>query len=646
MTNRLANSRSPYLLKSSNQKVDWYPWCEEAFEKAKKEDKPILLSIGGVWCHWCHVMAHESFENEEITKIINENFVAIKVDRDERPDIDRRYQEVVMAMTGSGGWPLTVFLMPDAKAFFGGTYFPPEDRWGRMGFKNLLLRIVNLWKEDREKIKRSAEHLFETLRNYNSANYKDYVNENLLTRGISYLLSSLDYQKGGISGAPKFHHASALELLIIHYYFTKLPTIKEAIQIWLDGMAKGGIYDHLLGGFFRYSTDEDWLVPHFEKMLFDNAELLKIYSIAYKIFSKDLYSYIANGIVDYYKEEATDEKGGFYASQDADIGNLNEGGYYTFTYDELRQILNEEELQIASLYFGITPNGHMHNGKNVIHLNMDHTEIADLLKKDMDFVRQTLISIKNKLKQYREKREKPFIDKTIYASWNGLMISGFCEYYKVFGDEWALEFAKKTANRILQELYVDNHLYHTHGIKGFSEDYVFFARALLDLYEITQDGKFLEIGKRLLDEALDLFWDKENWGFWDTKDESVGLLSIKNRPIQDTPTQSVNGAAPYALFLLYSITGESKYMDFSEKTLQAFSRFIQDVPMASHSYLVSLYAFSKGIYKAESSKYYEELLRLYRPFKFTLKGDVEGIMVCEGQNCRLFDGIEQLELLD
>ncbi len=379
-------------------------------------------------------------------------------------------------------------------------------------------------------------------------------------------------------------------------------------------------------------------------MLFDNAELLKVYTIAYKLFSKDLYAYVAKGIVEYYRQEASDEKGGFYASQDADIGKLDEGGYYTFTYDELKEILNEEEFNIALLYFGIKPNGYMHHGKNVLHLSMEEQEISKVLNKDVEYIRFKIAQIKEKLRNYREKREKPFIDKTIYVNWNGLMISAFCEYYKVFEDEWALDFVKKTAKRILDELYVKGNLYHTHGVDGFSEDYVFFCKALLDLYELTQDSHYLTYAKKLMDQAIDKFWDNQGWGFLDTQPQNLGSIDIKTRPIQDTPTQSVNGTAPYVLLLLYTLTGEEKYLEFSEKTLQAFSRFVEEFPMASFSYATSFYAFFKGIYKVETKLFFEDLLKSYRPFKFVLYSEVEGIVVCEGQSCRIFKDLEELML--
>ncbi len=642
MPNRLINARSPYLRKSAHQPVDWYEWSEEAFERARKEDKPILMSIGGVWCHWCHVMAHESFEKPEIARIINENFIPIKVDRDERPDIDRRHQEVVMALTGSGGWPLTVFLTPEGEAFFGGTYFPPEDRWGRPGFKSLLLRIAQLWKEDRDKILSSAMHITQSIRDYYSRSYKDFAGEELLSRGISALLASLDYQKGGMAGAPKFHHAKALELLIIHAYFTNNEAISKAVELSSDAMAKGGVYDHLLGGFFRYSTDEDWLVPHFEKMLYDNAELLELYSIAYRVWKKELYSYIARGIVEYYKLYGADPKGGFYASQDADIGLLDEGGYYTFTYEELKDILSPEEMSLATLYFGITPKGHMHGGKNVLHINMTEEEVSLQTDRSLEEVKGLIQSIRQKLTSLREKRQTPYIDKTLYTGWNGLMLTGMCEYYKTFGDRWAYEFSVKTADRLLKEFYKEGGLLHTEGVEGFSEDYIFLARGLLSLYEITQDKAYLSTSKELTDRAIQLFWDGQSWGFVDAPPKGVGLLSVKNRPLQDTPTQSVNGSAVYTLLLLYSLTGEEKYMEYAEKTLQAFAGFVRDVPMVSHSYLIGLYAFLKGIYKVETKDYFDELLRAYRPFKFLLHSDVKGAVVCEGNTCRVFEDLKGL----
>lgn len=641
MPNRLVNARSPYLKKSAHQPVDWYEWCQEAFEKAKREDKPILLSVGGVWCHWCHVMAKESFEDPQIAQIINEHFVAIKVDRDERPDIDRRYQEVVVALTGTGGWPLTVFLTPEGKAFFGGTYFPPDERWGRPGFKSLLLRIAQLWKEDRDRVVRSAERIFRELQAFSSTNFKDFLDEDLLERYIGALLSSIDYQKGGIGNAPKFHHAKAFELLLYHHHFTKEELVKRAISVSLEAMAKGGVYDHLLGGFFRYSTDEDWHIPHFEKMLYDNAELLRLYSLAYQVFRDDLYRYIAEGIVEYYKRYGADPEGGFYASQDADIGLLDEGGYYTFTEQEIESILDSEELKIARLHFGTKST---HSGKMVLYMNLRPEQVAKALNISEEYVKDVIKRLKTKLLHYRESREMPYVDKTIYTNWNGLMIDALCVYYKVFWDDWALNVAKKTADRLLRERYQEGLLFHAEDVEGYSEDYIFLSYGLLSLFELTQEGAYLQASKELIDRAIELFWDEQGWGFFDTQKKGEGFLEVKTKPLQDTPTQSVNGTAPYVLMLLEAILGDTKYGDLAEKNLMAFSKFIREIPMASPSYVLSLQAFLRGIFKVETSEYFERALRAFRPFKVVIKKEVDGLLVCEGKNCRKYSLPEEAGL--
>ncbi|MFN3599077.1 MAG: thioredoxin domain-containing protein [Aquificaceae bacterium] len=628
MPNRLINSKSPYLRKAAHQPVNWYEWSEKAFEKAKKEDKPILLSIGGVWCHWCHVMAKESFDNLEIAGIINENFIPIKVDRDERPDIDRRYQEVVAALTGTGGWPLTVFLTPDGKAFFGGTYFPPEDRWGRPGFKSLLLRIAQLWKEEKDRILKSAESIFDSLYNYSRQNFKDFVDEDLLERGISVLLTNIDYQRGGIGQAPKFHHAKAFELLIYHNHFKPSPLLQKAISISLDAMAKGGIYDHLLGGFFRYSTDDAWHIPHFEKMLYDNAELLSLYSVAYKVYGKDLYRRTAQGIINYYKQYGYNQEGGFYASQDADIGDLDEGGYYTFTQEEIEKLLTKEEKSLFDRYFGLAPMPHE-----------PHRGVIYLKEEEWD---ERVEPIREKLLEYREKREKPYIDKSIYTNWNSLMVSALCDYVKVFKDEGAEKMAEKTLQRLLRENYKEGNVYHKEGVEGFSEDYIFLSQALLSFFEISQKEEYIKASVEIMKKAIELFWDSQDWGFYDSSLEGEGLLKIRLKSLQDTPTQSANSLAIYTLLLLGSITGEGEFLSYAEKTLQAFARFVREVPLASPSYFIGLYAYLRGIYKVETRDFFKPTLELLRPFKFVVYAPVEGLVVCEGQSCKKFESLNEI----
>ncbi|MEN3028852.1 MAG: thioredoxin domain-containing protein [Aquificaceae bacterium] len=641
MANRLIHSRSPYLQKSAHQPVEWYEWSEEAFKRAREENKPVLLSIGGVWCHWCHVMAHESFENPEIAEIINGHFIPIKVDRDERPDIDRRYQEVVIGLTGSGGWPLTVFLTPEGKAFFGGTYFPPEDRWGRPGFKSLLIRIAQLWKEERDKILRSAESIYESLQLYSRENFKDPIDRELLDKGISSLLTSMDYERGGIGSAPKFHHAKALELLIYHNYFHPSEVLRKAVERSLDAMAKGGIYDHLLGGFFRYSTDDRWHIPHFEKMLYDNAELLSLYSLSYMVFGKELYRKTAKGILEYYRLQGYDSRGGFYASQDADIGLLEEGGYYTFSREELERILTPEELRVASMHFGIAPMPHEPE-RGVLYIEREEEEVSKITGIPSQEVSRLLELARLKLRDFRERREKPYIDKTLYTNWNALMVSALCQYWKVFLEPEARDMAERTVRRLMEEHYREGNLYHREGVEGFSEDYLFLSQALLDLFEITQETLYLQTASELARRAIELFWDERDWGFYDTAREGEGLLRVRVKNLQDTPTQSVNGSAGYTLLLLGALTGEGSFTDYGEKCLQSFSRFVRQVPMVSHSYLISLYAYLKGIYRVETRDFLEGALRFFRPFKFVLKSDVEGLVVCEGQSCKKYESLNQI----
>lgn len=642
--NRLINSKSAYLQKAAYQPIDWHEWSAEALAKAQREDKPIFLSIGAVWCHWCHVMAHECFENQEIAEIINSNFVPIKVDRDQRPDVDRRYQEAVAAFSWTAGWPLTVFLTPTGEPFFGGTYFPPESKWGLPGLKTVLLNVVRLWKEQREKINLFAREMFGQLATSKAYSFKSDLDLNLLDQGISTLCESIDYVNGGLAGKPKFHHASALTLLIYYHSLEKAETQdsreRKAIEITLNNMAKGGIYDHLLGGFFRYSTDEGWIIPHFEKMLADNAELLKLYSLAYKVFQKDLYKKVAEGIVRYYRRYGYDPEGGFYASQDADIRGIDEGGYYTFSLDELKRILQAEELKVASAYFGLEGRGKMPHEpqKNVLFIAVQEDELAETLNLPLIKVKQLLAKAMEKMLRFREEeRPLPYIDKTIYTNWNGLMIEALCEYWKVFKDEWALSSAKKTMARLLKERTKDGLVLHTEDVDGFAEDYIFLSKALVALYEVTQEKTYLEEALRIANKAIDLFWDQENYGLTDRRDgKGEGLLNLKRKEIQDSPNSSVNGVAPYLFLLLGSLTDQTQFIEFCRKNLEAFTEVIRGNPLISFSYLISLYAYLKGIYKIQTEKFFSQALDFFRPFKFVVRFPVEGLVVCEGSSCRVF----------
>lgn len=595
-------------------------------------------------------MAKESFEDPEIAKIINENFIPIKVDRDERPDIDKRYQDFVVLTTGNGGWPLTVFLTPSGQPFYGGTYFPPHDRWGIMGFRSLLTVILTLWRQKREDIKESTKEILKQLENLSKSQKPGKITSNLLETGISATLESIDYVNGGFLGIPKFHHASALELLMYHYVLTDDVEIKKrvrnALEVSLERMAYGGIYDHLLGGFFRYSVDEEWIFPHFEKMLPDNAELLKIYTLAYQIFKKDLYRDVAFGIVNYYKRFGSSRKGGFYASQAADIGEIEQGNYYTFSLDDLKACLSLEEVELAKTYFGFETKGRMPTNpkKNVLHVAIKEEDLAKELRIDERNLKERIRLLKAKMLTYREKYRKiPPFDKTIYTGWNALMVDALCEFYKVFKDPWAVQSAKKTVQRILDENRESERIFHSPRVFGFSEDYLFFAMALLSLFEVTGRKRYLEYAINVTKEALKRFWDNEDFGFFDSEENlGTGLLSIKRKDIQDQPNRSANGIAPYLFGLLYALTGDYFFYEMAEKSLEAFSEVISKNPILSHSYLLGLYSHKEGILKIETENFFDKSLGFFWPFKFVVRKRIPGITVCKQSTCQSFQNWESL----
>ncbi|MCX7858291.1 MAG: thioredoxin domain-containing protein [Deltaproteobacteria bacterium] len=634
MSNRLLGSKSPYLKQAANQPVDWYPWSEEAFEAAKRKRAPIFLSIGAIWCHWCHVMAKECFENEELAKIINDNFIPIKVDRDERPDIDRRYQEAVLAMTGTGGWPLTVFLTPQGKAFFGGTYFPSESKFGIPSLRSILEGVLKIWHERQEEVEELADLVFRRFIIYHSQTFSEDINWDLLNQGMETLLKSIDYVNGGIGPPPKFHNARGIELLIYHYFFKKSEVAKKAATLWLDKMAQGGIYDHLLGGFFRYSTDEKWMIPHFEKILSDNAELLRVYTVAHRVFGMDLYKRIAEGIVNYYKKYGHLEDGGFYESQDADVEGLEEGAYYIFTFDEIKSVLAEDEVELANSYFNFQTETKKTS-------NPDRYVLALRPGSGLDDSIEAIKKIKEKLLLFREKRyTQPYLDMTIYTSSNALMVASLCEYWKAFHDQWAKEQAEKTIIKLLRE-YVNEHgVFHTFGVNGFSDDYIFLCMALICIFEVTQKNDYVELAVKIADKALELFWDDENFGFFDRDlKEPNGYLAMGIKNIQDSPIVSANGIAPYVFLLLGQIKNRPDFIDCAEKTLKAFAGLTKRTPMVSFSYFISLYAYLEGICKVETEKFFKDVLFAYRPFKITLNIPREDLLVCQGTSCQVFNDL-------
>ncbi len=456
--NRLSNEKSSYLRHAAHQKIDWHPWSEEAFELARSEDKPVFLSTGAVWCHWCHVMAKESFEDEETARLLNEHFIAIKLDRDERPDIDRRYQQAVASMGSGGGWPLSVFLTPDKQPFYGGTYFPPRDLQGRPGFKNVLRSVSNFYKTKRAEINNYSLRVMEALKP--EALYPSDLGEAMIDEAEKAILALSDMRNGGFGGAPKFPMPGALEFLLRRAARNGGPSAGDAARRTLEAMAAGGFHDHLGGGFHRYSVDEAWRIPHFEKMADDNAGLLRNYVDGYAVFGDVRFLDVARGIIAFTREVLSDPRGGFFASQDADVTPDDEGGYFTWTEEEFRKALDPEEYALLSSYL-LHDQGSMHHdpAKKVLFSTRSIPELATGLGKTPSDVQRLIQAGKKKLLNARQRRETPFIDKTLYTSLNGMLISAYFHAFAVLGDEEVRVFAVKSLERILAERLVEELFY-------------------------------------------------------------------------------------------------------------------------------------------------------------------------------------------
>jgi len=434
-SNSLANASSAYLRSAMHQPIRWHEWGEEPFRKAQQENKPVLLDIGAVWCHWCHVMDRESYDNPETAAIINDKFIAVKVDRDERPDVDGRYQAAVSAISGQGGWPLTAFLTPDGRPFFGGTYFPPDDHLGRPGLKRVLLSIAKAYQDQHGDVLESAESVMAAISQAESfAGRSGEIGAVSIDRMIESAVKMFDPQNGGFGSAPKFPHPSIMDLLLDHLSRTGDEQVKRVVTTTLDKMALGGVYDHLAGGFHRYSVDERWVVPHFEKMSYDNSELLKNYVHSYQVTGNEFYADVASDIMRWMDEWLTDRHhGGFYASQDADYSMDDDGDYFTWTLAEARAVLQGDELEVATYWYDIGEVGEMHHNpqKNVLHVRATLEQIGTRLKKDQSEIQQLLDSARQKMLAARLQRPTPYVDKTVYVNWNGLCISAYLEAARV-----------------------------------------------------------------------------------------------------------------------------------------------------------------------------------------------------------------------
>jgi uncharacterized protein len=593
--NRLKDSTSPYLRSAAHQPVDWHEWGEEAFARARAENKPILLDIGAVWCHWCHVIDRESYENPEIAAIINRFYVPVKVDRDERPDVDSRYQSAISAISGQGGWPLTAFLTPDGKPFFGGTYFPPEDAMGRPGFKRILTSIAEAFKTRRAEVDTSAVALEEAVAKAEVFRIaRGDFDAGIVDAVLESSLHLFDEHNGGFGQSPKFPHASAVDLLLERYQSTRDPHLLHVAERTLEAMALGGVYDQLGGGFHRYSVDERWCVPHFEKMTYDNSELLKNFLHGYQVTRKSLFRETAEGIISWVNEVLSDQvRGGFYASQDADQTLDDDGDYFTWTQAEVRAALSAEESRAVEIYYDVNPRGEMHHNpeKNVLWITGTIEELAKKLAVDEAQARNLIARAKEKLLAVRrERRPTPAIDTTIYVGWNAMFVSAYLEATRVLGRGDCREFALKTLDRLIAEAWDESKgfLHRVGGprLEGTLDDQIFAAAALLDAYESTLEQKYFEKAERTMRLAVERFGDPDGGGFFDRAKDAppMGGLEVRRKPLQDSPTPGTNSVAVIVLDRLYAFTGEKLYRDWAEKTLEAFVGLIPQYGLFAATY--------------------------------------------------------------
>jgi len=667
--NSLSRASSAYLRSAMHQPIQWHEWGPEAFAAARRDNKPMLLDIGAVWCHWCHVMDRESYDDAEIAAIVNQHFIAVKVDRDERPDIDSRYQAAVQAVSGQGGWPLTAFLTPDGKPFYGGTYFPPQDGYGRPSFRRVLLSIANAYAEKHGEVMDQAKMVESAIAQSESFAGKDgRISGGLIAAIQTSAFRMFDPQHGGFGQAPKFPHPSALDLLIERYARgtaaaggTELPPYRNErdrmghpprtdpprtgddelgnlITTTLEHMANGGVYDQLAGGFHRYSVDERWVVPHFEKMCYDNSELLKNYVHGYQATGLGFFADVARDIIRWVDEWLSDrDRGGFYASQDADINMDDDGDYFTWTLEEARAALTQDEAEVAALHYDINEVGEMHHNpaKNVLYVRASVEEIAQRMKLKAEAVSELLASGKKKMYAARLRRPTPYIDKTVYVGWNSLCVSAYLEAAKVLDLADARRFALRSLDRVLGQAW--KVLAHENGnekksagespaptqagvrtpsgqllhvvaysdpaaalreVPGLLEDYSFTALACLDAYEATADLSYFKFAREITDAMISRFYDATSGGFFDSEPvaegQSLGVLATRRKPLQDSPTPAGNPMAAIALTRMHHYTGDARYRDKAEQTLETFAGVVDQFGIFAATYGIAVAHLLEG----------------------------------------------------
>ncbi len=597
--NRLINEKSPYLLQHAYNPVDWYPWGEEAFEKAKKENKPIFLSIGYSTCHWCHVMETESFEDPEVARLMNETFVCIKVDREERPDIDSIYMTVCQMMTGSGGWPLTIIMTPDKKPFFAATYIPKEGRFGQPGMKELIPQIEKMWKSERERLENIGAELTSALKERPADVSGPEPGEDALHKAYKELAAAFDERYGGFGSAPKFPSPQNLLFLLRYWKRTGDQKPLSMVEKTLSSMRLGGVYDHIGFGFHRYSTDERWLLPHFEKMLYDQAMLVMAYTETYQATGKEEYKQTAREILTYVLRDMTAPDGGFYSAEDADSEG-EEGKFYLWTEKEIREVLTAEEAELLIKVFNVEKEGNFteeatrtKTGRNILHLQEPIPELAKELKISAEKLEQRLEKAREKLFAFREKRVHPEKDDKILTDWNGLMIAAMAKAARAFGEDKFEAAAKKSADFMLTRMRNANgQIFHRFrdgdaAITGFLDDYAFLIWGLIELYETTFEVKYLEAANELNKLMIELFWDDEGGAFYFTADNAEELL-VRKKDFYDGAYPSGNSVAMFNLLRLGRITANTEYDKKAARLNRAFSPLISKTPTACTQQLVAL----------------------------------------------------------
>ena len=660
-----------------HQPVAWHEWGAEAFARAAAEDKPILLDIGAVWCHWCHVMDRESYEDPALAEVINLHFIAVKVDRDERPDVDTRYQAAVAAISGQNGWPLTAVLTPDGKPYFGGTYFPRDDRYGRPGFARVLLTMADAWKTRRDEVLESAGSVVEAIEyNENFAGQSGTLSLSIVEKMIQSALEKFDRHHGGFGAQPKFAHPSAIDLLLDVAGRTGNEAAREAATVTLEKMARGGVYDQLGGGFHRYSVDEAWVVPHFEKMLYDNAELLKNYVHAFQSFVDPEMARVARDMIRWMDASLTDRaRGGFYASQDADINLEDDGDYFTWTRAEAAAVLSPEEMEIAANYFDIGDLGDMHHNpaKNVLHVKHTLDAVAARAGKSPEAARELLSQAQARMLAARGERPAPFIDTTIYTNWNALAVSAYLEAAQVLRLPEAKAFALRTLDRLLGEgLHPERGLAHvisydgsgeTKWVAGMLDDYAFLTHACLDGWLATGGVKYYQAALDLAERMIAGFYDSTGGGFFDAVGgELLGVLTARRKPLQDSPVPAGNPAAAAALLRLEALNGRADLREKAADTLEAFAGVVSHFGLYAGTYGLALerlllpplqivvigedatadeleaaatvgYAVNKSVIRLSPAQVAGELPPLLAETLPHLKLDRSVAVVCKGTSC-------------